>query len=641
VPLTSLTEEYFSSNPIWSLREAARLIWQSCGPFRWDEATKQLAAIANEMLARSIAIPHGPLSDLKSEGFLPADFEVPGSDPTPGVVGIVVDELVGEGFVVPLTVKSSDSWSASPLLPFSKDAVEIQSAMFRLAKSASVSLDGVFPELLEFSLEGGEFLREEAEGRSMIIAGLLAVIRAVADQEPQVESLSCVCSMVQPDESGQLQPVASKSVSLKINAFLREYGRGVGLLVCHPDCSESARFVNDFEGVLKVRCYNELTSYLEPKGLLAPLLKQVNLNRHILIKLNEKLRFLEEDKHDYRSTLDLTERIDSCAIPEDVPQKEKRSHKVHMGACLSHLGRYEDAIQVSEENLESLHKAGNTASHDEIAQATVNSLATHFDGHAFTRIRDKLRPWYQKMIADKRLLTVDTKIRILNTLGRVQVILGEPDWEDNFRQSMELQEESDRSQVPRSRNCLILGLLWQKERSKEAYVEITRNEAVEKIDDFSCWILKFATAEYHRIQGEIWDDEGMESEVELVLTSGNEFSTRPGHPWAFYFQATARQCGRSDVAKRFQLAADLFQKDIGENSENSILIFYSSVMLLAKAAASGDVALWQQIRKRIDDYLSNPQASRIQQYYEESFSAIGESPNCEAVEGLLQQLPLI
>jgi hypothetical protein len=86
-------------------------------------------------------------------------------------------------------------------------------------------LDEGLPELLAFKIS--DTLGDRCEGDSMDIAGLLAIVDAANGSKHEL--LGAVAAVVSPADENELEP--SKSVSIKLDAFKREFGRAHFLCV--------------------------------------------------------------------------------------------------------------------------------------------------------------------------------------------------------------------------------------------------------------------------------------------------------------------------------------------------------------------------------------------------------------------------
>ncbi len=619
-----LSKRYFRTNPIWSLTETARILWERVPhEISYLDAEQQLANVVHSMQERGIQLPAAPLEKMREEAILPEDFVVGQCEPTPGVVGIIVDRVGPRGFTVPLRVTRSKIWRVSPFLPF--NSTDVQHLLTRLLGLSHIPMGGIIPERFAFSIE--EELHEHADGSSMTVAALLAIMRAVQGQNRNL--LSCVCSLVQPARADRLAPV--DGIGTKIHVFLREYGRG-SLLVRHADCAESARYDTRFDTVWCVRDLQDLAHYLERTLLFTPLLERVELTRHELTNVVERLRVLEETQHDYQAALDLAMRIESCELADEVPIWERTVSATKIANLCRHLGRFQEAYQRSRHIKTQLEQSGDATCHDQVALATVDLAASLFDKHAFAQCCEELEPWRSRIDRDGRCLHPDTRIRILNTLARAQIAVTREGWEDNLHASLSIQKRCDRANIARTRNYLILGYL-RIGRIAEARKAIEQNEQLDAIDSFSYWMLCFAKAELARRTGRPWQDDRMERDAEEV--------SNPVHPFAFYYQATARQTGRPDAVVRFRKAAGLFLRSRPGGSAVTVLAFFACCMELAVAAYAGDTHLWRESRAAFLRYLDAPHFDQARKYYEGVANILGATPDLSAADALLEIMPFI
>src|SRR5262249_48461162 len=155
---------------------------------------------------------------------------------------------------------------------------------------------------------------------------------------------------------------------------------------------------------------------------------------------------------------------------------------------------------------------------------------------------------------------------VFNTLARAWLIMGRRGWGDLFRRSEEILRERDPTDLPRTWNYLAHGLLREGQLD-DADSLLVRIESHPTLTGFSRLNCRFLQAEYHPSRGQLWHNEEMEAAPGV--------KKRAGHPFAFYFQATARQSGCSvvDAVKRFRLAQELFLQDAGSGDHPNILHF--------------------------------------------------------------------
>ncbi len=221
---------------------------------------------------------------------------------------------------------------------------------------------------------------------------------------------------------------------------------------------------------------------------------------------------------------------------------------------------------------------------------------------------------------------------VFNTLGRAQAALGHTGWRDNFRRSLRILEKVDPFEVPRSANYLIHAEM-QAGRLKAAENLICQTEMRPAMNDFSRWMLRFLRAELARRRGEIWSDPEMDAQP---LRRGPA-----GHPFGFYFQATARQPGRTqeDAIERLQKARGFFLLDVVHGDEGNILLFLAEFVRLAEAAYGMDSHLWQEASASIKRYLQIPQARGLKDYYRAVFRSLDVAPTHDGGEPLLLRSP--
>nr|MBC8451449.1 hypothetical protein [Planctomycetota bacterium] len=156
-------------------------------------------------------------------------------------------------------------------------------------------------------------------------------------------------------------------------------------------------------------------------------------------------------------------------------------------------------------------------------------------------------------------------------------------------------------------------------------------------DNVSRWFLAFDRADLARRRGELWLDPKMESGD--VLRAG-QF----GRPLGYYFQATARQVGRSpkDAAERFERAAEAF--GAGPPRADSGQWWFTYLMQLAAAERRGDAPSWRTAHAGLHGFLEAPFARHISAWFGALPSRLPDALDLEAgasLEALLRRDPYL
>jgi hypothetical protein len=611
-------DRLWRTNPVWCIDRLLACWGQddlSC-----VHAPTRLRAILRCLAGQGVRVPPRALARWAAEGLIdPA--EVGSDQPQPGVVGLVVDRPSGIAWVAPLEARSSRSWSVAPNLPF-RPATVLQDTLVRMILALGLPQGGAIPERLAFEVE--DRLGRYSDGPSMHVAGLLAVL-AGANQGPEV--LRRACAVVQP-EGDHLVPVGS--IHQKLEAFCREIGHGT-LLVRPPDCPEASAYDNRFENIWEVSTFQQLARHAEQAELLQAFLENVPLGRTDQAVAQERLRVLVDDEHRYREALDLACRLEQCqCLPEVGAQPLRDLHRTTVN-LYRHLGYYVEAEELAVAEARRARMTSFT-SHDEQAQADVIHAAALFDPHRFEEMEQILEPWVPRLAGDPLLVAPETRVWLFNTLARALVILGRGNWQELFEHSLDILQHRDPFDMPRTCNYLAHGLL-RHGPLHEAKAVLVRAEQCPGMSNFSRWMLRFHRAEHARRCGRCWTDREMEDSPHQTR--------RLGHPFGYYFQATARQPGRTsdDAARRFRQARDFFLRDAPASERSNILPFLADCMLLAEAAWSGDPTLWRQAREALDGHLQARQGCRLADYYRGECLALGSSPNRGTAETFLCRVP--
>uniref|UniRef100_A0A7C4QQ30 Uncharacterized protein n=1 Tax=Schlesneria paludicola TaxID=360056 RepID=A0A7C4QQ30_9PLAN len=536
----------------------------------------------------------------------------------PGVVGLVIDIVNRESFVVPLAAERSAEWHVDPTLPF-RPAATLQELLVKLLHALALPhLHGV-PERFAFTLR--DPLGRRSDGPSMHIAGLLAVIRRANDNPALFDRACCV---LQPD-GDRLVPVGS--IPHKLEAFRREYGTG-SLLVRSRDTT--AAFDEQFETVWEVDSLGELARLLEQADLLQVFLEDQPLSRVEANTIANRVHQLEALEHRYAEALDLSLRAERAGFRPEVPNHVRRLFRQNIIDLYRHLGAYSKTAERAREE-HARARTSSVQSYEEQAQADLTYAAALYDLHRFGDMHELLDPWRARLATDPLLLLPFTRVKVCNTLGRAWVALGRDGWEELFQRSEKILQELEPTDLPRTWSYLAHGYL-RAGRGREAEEVLARIETHPGLDDLSRWFLRFYQADWARRQGRTWSDPEMERAT---------LSPRVGHPFAFYFQATARQPDRpvDDAIDRFQRACAFLTQDQPDGDPQNIQRFLADCLRLAEAAWRADQTRWTQAVMALEGHLSAPGGEGLARHYAGAVPPRDSAPSRAAAEQLLNRVP--
>lgn len=576
------------------------------------QTVRQFSCLLDLLYRDGLRLPRFYLEELRCCGCLEGDL-LPADRPR--VVGLMVDlNNSDNSLVLPLRLGQSTHPNLQGY-PFTHD--DLLDALAGLVRA--LHLPCALPERLCFHGENPVGIKPD--GDSMHIAGLLAALDALTQhRHPRLEG---ACALIEPRLDGSLMPVGH--VAAKLAAFQRENNRG-SLLICHPDSEISPSSRNRFERVWEVNHYSQLVECLEAEhpSLLEPLLQQTQVSAREWELLIHRLHRLNHTDYRYLEAVDLGRRLLACspapAVRDGVVQQIAAAHR--------HLGEFDEAEQRGQQLYEAVRARGDSISDDEEADAAVEYLASFYDGHRFQQIVDALTPWQARILADRRRFRLLTRVKVFNTLGRAEVILGLSGWEDNFRRSLALQRDLDPEQAPRTSSSLVHGLLRQ-HRLDEAHRELETVGSLDEVaNNWSQGALKASRAELARQRGESWTDPRMED-------WGAE-DPPPNHVLAFYHQAVARQPGCQNAPCRLRLAGKLCRSEVATNLRNVTYLF-ALCFELAAAGAAKCVEDWEGTCRRIRDYLQGDAV--IREHYAAAVSSLPAGPSWPAAEMLLGRVP--
>jgi pentatricopeptide repeat protein len=615
-------EGLWHTNPVWCIDRLLEAWGRK--DRSWVDQPELLPALLRSLLAQGIRLPTEALQRWESAGLLDStDLDGDSADvPSPGVVGLVIDHSSETAWVVPLDIEPSRTWSVDSNLPIRPPTV-LQDMLIRVVLALDMPQAGAVPERFAFDVR--ERLGRRSYGPSMHIAGLLAVIDR---QNNNPTLLRRACAAVQPD-GDRLVPVGS--LDKKLGAFWREYGRG-SLLVRPPDCPEASAYDQHFDEIWQVGSFQELARALERCELLQGFLSGAPLDAADVETAHSCLRRLTFAEHRYGEALNLAGRIQRCGYDSEVPARTGREIRRTTADLYRHLGYYGEAETLAQQEVRET-KASKASSYDDQAQADAIYAASYYDPHCFTRMVELLeQPWLAQFNENELLVSPETRVMVFNTLARAYVILGQRGWAELFRRSEEILREREPTDLPRTWNYLAHGLLRQGQL-EEADSVLVQLESLPALTGFSRWICRFLRAEYHRSRGRKWHSEEMEA------ASG--VKKRAGHPFGFYFQATARQPDRSqvDAGERFRLAQDLFLQDAGSGDHPNILHFLADCMRIGAAGWGNDAVLWSDARQALARHLEPRSGCGLAEYYAEVWKALGDRPDRDTADAFLRRVP--
>lgn len=616
--LSAIADEgLFRTNPVWCIERLVKG-WQGRDT-SWVDIPNRLDRLLAALPMHGIRLPEPALVGWANQyGLLPPTIDET-DPPRPGVVGLIVDVVCHDTLLVPLSTERSSEWHVDPTLPF-HPARAIQELLVRLLHSLSLPhLHGV-PERFAFTLR--DPLGRRSDGPSMHVAGLLAVIRH-ANGNPALFDRACCVS--QPD-ADRLVPVGG--IPLKLDAFRRECGTGTLLVRCRD--AESAAFDAHFDTVWEVDSLGELARTLERAGLLQVFLDGQPLSGVDAKTVTTRVHQLEGSEHRYAEALNLSQRAERAGFCPEVPNRIRREFRQNIIDLYRHLGAYGKTAELAQQE-HSRSRSSPIQSYEDQAQADLTYAAALYAPHRFGTIHELLDPWRERLTTDPLLVTPLTRMKVFNTLGRAWVASGRGGWEDLFRRSAEILQELEPTDLPRTWCYLAQGYL-RSGRLREAEKVFSRIEVHPGLGEMSRWFLRILQADLARRQGSTWVDPEMERAT---------ITTRVGHPFAFYLQATARQPGRQvdDALDRFRRARGFLAQDEPDGDPQNIQRFLTDCLLLAEAAWMADQTRWSRAVIAIESYLNAPAGDGFANHYSGSVPLKESAPSRAAAERLLNRVP--
>jgi hypothetical protein len=527
-----------------------------------------------------------------------------------GVVGLVVDEA-NIGLVTQLRVRPSSSWEISVELPFRQ--AQIQSLLLRLVNE--VGIDEGLPELLAFKIS--DTLCEGMHGDSMDIACLLAIVDAANGSKREL--LNGATAVVLPLSGGNL--TRSESVRIKLNAFVREFGRG-SLLVRMREDTEAEKFDDNFDAVWPVCDLHDLADRLDREGLMTPLNHQVNLASAHALAISTRTQFLLSSESTFGEARNFLRRVNARIIT-NTPLQIKLEVSYSEEDLHRHCGDFDEALKARAARLE-LERNPLISCYERMADSDNRHAAALYDAHRFGEAVECLEPWFSQLQADPRICFPETRAFLLNTLGRCLVVLGDPRWESVLRESLRIQQTVSPEDGTRTENYIIHGLL-KSNRLDEAASCLDNSSDLK--DDYRVWL----RAEHARRMQTIWS--GIEDEAIFEISP-------TFHVFGFAMQAAARQKGR-DLPTRIeylQNARECFLHGVEADRSNVKRLLSLCCGLAISVASEDDLAIKRSLSE-FEGFCRRQGLNAIWTWYEPSIRQLKTRCNWSSVENLFSRIP--
>jgi hypothetical protein len=495
------------SNPILESERAFQL-----GGLRRDNESRQLARLLQ------LQQDHVPVYRIPE--FIRIDpSELKISRDRIGVVGLVVDETK-LGLVTQLKVSQSACWEISVELPFRQS--QIQSLLLRLI--SEVGIDEGLPELLAFRIS--DTLGEGIYGDSMDIACLLAIVDAAGNYKHDL--FSAAAAVVIPLSGISLK--RSESVRYKLEAFIREFGKG-SLLVRMREDAEAEKFDHFFDVVWPVSDLRDLATRLDREGLIAPLNQQVSLDYSHALAISTRTQHLLSRETTYQDAKDFLRRVKG-RLTSGTPLQIRLELSYAEEDLHRHLGSFDGALNARAERYD-LERNPLISCYQRMADSDNRHAAALYDAHRFEEAVKCIETWYMRLKEDPRICLPETRSLLFNTLSRCLVVVGDRNWESVLAESLKIQEVVSPENLLRTKNYLIHGLL--KTNRFDDALEHLGDTRISR-DSYRIWL----HTEYIRRTG------GVSTDMQIQQIEGINDAD---HAYGFAMQSAARQY-RRDTATR-------------------------------------------------------------------------------------------
>lgn len=542
-----------------------------------------------------------------------------------GVVGLVVDHNHKEGFINPLEAKFSQSgkWEIDETLPF-RDIVRIKSAFRLILKSANPA---VFAERFQFKIEGE--LKEDSDGPSMLIAGLLAIIAALQPKGRSSGIFKNACALVQLSNADERELCPVGGQDLKIEAFRRECGEG-SLLIYHPDAPLSDEYLKIFDEKWPVKTLAELSQRLSKADLLAPFFSERGrLTRHECDGLKLELAELMGGTHyRFHEAEKLAKGIIQIGFLENTNIIQEEAYFLTKSAELyRHMGLFNEAIVATKDLAKKISKF----SLEKQASLECDMAAALIDCHQFAESMALLEPWKTKLEMDGRLLMPETRRNIWNTLARAMSYLGRDGWSGLFEKSLELQAEWEPIGVDRTRQYLAraLGI------NSQFDLALKKLEECDQGNPFTVW---------NRRALRVLSGEKIPArEIEAWRSCDLPNSLRYLRAFTFLFQARRQGEMAENSSHMYQFAGKEFSAPIAAlEKPQGLLYFLALVCDLGQAGSMHDGKLWKSTIEKLNSFIGSPDTfPGIHATYFRCYRELGERPCMDSADRLARLVPFL
>jgi len=542
-----------------------------------------------------------------------------------GVVGLVVDQTHGEGFINPLRAKFSESgrWEIDDYLPF-REIQRIKSAFRLILKAANPA---VLAERFQFKIEGE--LKEDSDGPSMLVAGLMAIIAAVQPPSVPCRFFKKACALVQLSHADEreLSPVGFQDQ--KMEAFRRECGDG-SLLIYHPDRPPSDEYLGIFEEKWPVKSLLELSQRLSKAKLLTPFFSEFGrltkwecdgLKLELAELMDGKnLRFYEAEK--------LARGIMEIGFLENTNTIQEEAYFLTKSAELyRHMGLFNEAIVATKDLAKKISKF----SLEKQASLECDMAAALLDCHQFAEAMALLEPWKTKLETDERLLMPETRRNIWNTLARAMSYLGRSGWSALFEKSLELQAEWEPVGVDRTRQYLAraFGI------NSQIDLGLKKLEECDQLNPFTVW---------NRRALRVLSGEKIPStEIEDWRSCDLPNSIRYLRAFTFLFLARRQGEIAENARHLYQFAGKEFSAPISAfEKPQGLLFFFALVCDLGQAGSMLEEKMWKSTIEKLHSFIGSPDTfPGIHSTYFRCYRELGEKPCMDSAGRLARLVPFL
>ena len=320
--------------------------------------------------------------------------------------------------------------------------------------------------------------------------------------------------------------------------------------------------------------------------------------------------------------MELVSKSMTC-IDDQTPLRTRLELVQAAGDLHRRAGNFSLAIENSKEYLRGEFEG--LASYEDLLVRDYRLSAALYDAHRFEEAKQLLAPWIEKVETDAKIVSLESKPKLFNSLARVLAALGETGWRELFEKSIEIQKSLKNPDISRTRNYLVK---WLLKDSLLGDAEKEINKALKsELDKNSSDHLEFLQADLARRRQQVYPKH--EPEVQKVAE----------HAKAFFYQAYARQPHPRDKSRDIlKIAGESLLAGL-DNDSMSIRSFLGNCCHFAAAVYDRDKSQVEKALGAIEKFIAKPECSFLNERYINELNAAKQDPSVGSMNKLFDRIP--